>query len=260
MLQRPGSSWGFGALLKDTSVVVLKEDTPTIPARTWDSNPQPSAYKSDLLSIRPQLGCVRACVRVCVCARVCVFQISKTWLHASKPKTNVNYILSVRPFRCFVGINPERRTKKLKGSKNKRANGAVETGWSEPTCCHSSLQSEGFSVEFLKCKYTPQDLFSLFITLYLYLTVPVIPLSVSDCIMFFNISYILSSLFFLIFLATLCILGWNSVWSLTVLFLIRNFAGLTWGLVVWACWTVHEMVKIHQSLWFLELFNYDHVG
>ncbi len=34
MLQRPGSSWGFGALLKDTSVVVLKEDTPppTIPA------------------------------------------------------------------------------------------------------------------------------------------------------------------------------------------------------------------------------------
>ncbi len=35
MLQRPGSSWGFCALLKDTSVVVLKEDTPppTIPAR-----------------------------------------------------------------------------------------------------------------------------------------------------------------------------------------------------------------------------------
>ncbi len=32
MLQRPGSSWGFGALLKDTSVVVLKEGTPTIPA------------------------------------------------------------------------------------------------------------------------------------------------------------------------------------------------------------------------------------
>ncbi len=34
MLQHPGSSWGFGALLKDTSVVVLKEDTPppTIPA------------------------------------------------------------------------------------------------------------------------------------------------------------------------------------------------------------------------------------
>ncbi len=34
MLQRPGSSWGFGALLKNTSVVVLKEHTPpTIPAR-----------------------------------------------------------------------------------------------------------------------------------------------------------------------------------------------------------------------------------
>ncbi len=26
MLQRPGSSWGFSALLKDTSVVVLKEE------------------------------------------------------------------------------------------------------------------------------------------------------------------------------------------------------------------------------------------
>ncbi len=26
MLRRPGSSWGFGALLKDTSVVVLKEE------------------------------------------------------------------------------------------------------------------------------------------------------------------------------------------------------------------------------------------
>ncbi len=40
MLRRPGSSWGFGALLKDTSVVVLKEERerwlftppPTIPA------------------------------------------------------------------------------------------------------------------------------------------------------------------------------------------------------------------------------------
>ncbi len=57
MLQRPGSSWGFGALLKDTSVVVLKEDTPPTnnPCRTWDSNPQPSGYKSDSLSIRPRL-------------------------------------------------------------------------------------------------------------------------------------------------------------------------------------------------------------
>ncbi len=54
MLQRPG---GSGALLKDTSVVVLKEDTPPTnnPCQTWDSNPQPSAYKSDSLSIRPRL-------------------------------------------------------------------------------------------------------------------------------------------------------------------------------------------------------------
>ncbi len=62
MLQRPGSSWGFGALLKDTSVVVLKEEkvlvihSPTNnPCRTWDSNPQPLDYKSDSLTIRPRL-------------------------------------------------------------------------------------------------------------------------------------------------------------------------------------------------------------
>ncbi len=57
MLQRPGSSWGFGALLKDTSVVVLKEDTPPTnnPCRTWDSNPQPLDYESDSLTIRPRL-------------------------------------------------------------------------------------------------------------------------------------------------------------------------------------------------------------
>ncbi len=44
-----------GSVLKDTSVMVLKEDTPPTnnPCRTWDSNPQPSAYKSDSLSIRP---------------------------------------------------------------------------------------------------------------------------------------------------------------------------------------------------------------
>ncbi len=65
MLQRPGSSWGFGVRPcsrswywhLNTSVVVLKEDTPPTnnPCRTWDSNPQPSAYKSDSLSIRPRL-------------------------------------------------------------------------------------------------------------------------------------------------------------------------------------------------------------
>ncbi len=52
-----GAVGGFGALLKDTSVVVLKEDTPPTnnPCRTWDSNSQPSAYESDSLSIRPRL-------------------------------------------------------------------------------------------------------------------------------------------------------------------------------------------------------------
>ncbi len=62
MLRRPGSSWGFGALLKGTSVVVLKEERALdihsphlqfLPAR--DSNSQPLDYKSDSLTIRPQL-------------------------------------------------------------------------------------------------------------------------------------------------------------------------------------------------------------
>ncbi len=62
MLQRPGSSWGFGALLKDTSVVVLKEERALVihsptnnPCRTWDSNTQPLDYESDSLTIRPRL-------------------------------------------------------------------------------------------------------------------------------------------------------------------------------------------------------------
>ncbi len=64
MLRHPGSSWGFGALLKGlTSVVVLKEERalyihspPTYNScRTWDSNSQPLGYESDSLTIRPWL-------------------------------------------------------------------------------------------------------------------------------------------------------------------------------------------------------------
>ncbi len=63
MLRRPGSSWGFGALLKGTSVVVLRVEreccTFTPPTynscRTWDSNSQPLEYESDSLTIRPRL-------------------------------------------------------------------------------------------------------------------------------------------------------------------------------------------------------------
>ncbi len=62
MLQRPGSSWGFGALLKGTSVVVLRVERAlyihsphlqSLPAR--DSNSQPLGYESDSLTIRPRL-------------------------------------------------------------------------------------------------------------------------------------------------------------------------------------------------------------
>ncbi len=58
MLQRPGSSWGFGALLKDTSVMVLKEERALVihsltnnPCRTRDSNPQPLDYESNSLTL-----------------------------------------------------------------------------------------------------------------------------------------------------------------------------------------------------------------
>ncbi len=63
MLRRPGSSWGFGALLKGlTSVVVLRVERVLhihsphlqfLPAR--DSNSQPFDYESDSLTIRPRL-------------------------------------------------------------------------------------------------------------------------------------------------------------------------------------------------------------
>ncbi len=62
MLWRPGSSWGFSALLKGTSVMVLRVEraqyihSPTNnPCRTWDSNPQPLDYEADSLTIRPRL-------------------------------------------------------------------------------------------------------------------------------------------------------------------------------------------------------------
>ncbi len=59
MLRRPGSSWGFGALLKGTSVMVLRVERALdihsphlqfLPAR--DSNSQPLDYESDSLTIR----------------------------------------------------------------------------------------------------------------------------------------------------------------------------------------------------------------
>ncbi len=59
MLRRPGSSWGFGALLKGTSVVVLRVETFTPPHLQFlsdqDLNPQPLGYESDSLTIRPRL-------------------------------------------------------------------------------------------------------------------------------------------------------------------------------------------------------------
>ncbi len=62
MLLRPGSSWGFCALLKGTSVVVLRVERVLdihsphwqfLPAR--DSSSQPLGYESDSLTIGPRL-------------------------------------------------------------------------------------------------------------------------------------------------------------------------------------------------------------
>ncbi len=63
MLQRPGSSWGFSALLKSTSLWYWgwRERctfTPLNynPCRTWDSNSQPFYYESDSRNINPRLS------------------------------------------------------------------------------------------------------------------------------------------------------------------------------------------------------------
>ncbi len=56
MPRRPGSSWGFGALLKGTSVVVLRvERALYIHSPTYNSCRQPLGYESDSLTIRPRL-------------------------------------------------------------------------------------------------------------------------------------------------------------------------------------------------------------
>ncbi len=61
MLRLPGSSWGFGALLKDTSVVVLKVESCTFTPLTYNScRPETWThnlldYESNSLTIRPRL-------------------------------------------------------------------------------------------------------------------------------------------------------------------------------------------------------------
>ncbi len=61
MLQRSGSSWGFGALLKGTSVVVLRVEralcihSPTYKSYQPKTRTQPLDYESDSITIRPRL-------------------------------------------------------------------------------------------------------------------------------------------------------------------------------------------------------------
>ncbi len=81
MLRHSGSSWGFGSLLKYTSVVVLKvkralyihsTHLQSLPDR--NSNSQPFNYESDSLPLGHDFPRVytRVCVCVCVYRRVCV--------------------------------------------------------------------------------------------------------------------------------------------------------------------------------------------
>ncbi len=86
MLQHPGSSWGFSALLKDTSVVVLKEERALVihsptnnHCRTRDSNPQPLDYESNSLTIRPRLPHVYSYIEVAMCPSSS-FYSSSSWL------------------------------------------------------------------------------------------------------------------------------------------------------------------------------------
>ncbi len=55
MLRRPGSSWGFGALLKGTSVVVLRVERVLDILSPHLQFLQPLGYESDSLTIRPRL-------------------------------------------------------------------------------------------------------------------------------------------------------------------------------------------------------------
>ncbi len=71
----PREKLGFGALLKGTSVVVLRvkraldiHSPPHNSCRTWDSNSQPLGYKSNSLIIRPRLPLRKTCISENVCA------------------------------------------------------------------------------------------------------------------------------------------------------------------------------------------------
>ncbi len=84
LLQCPGSNWGFGVLLEGTSVVVLRVKRALVihsptnnSCRTWDSNLQPLDYKSDSLTIRPQLP---PHMHIYIYIYIVVFRISKIYL------------------------------------------------------------------------------------------------------------------------------------------------------------------------------------
>ncbi len=104
MLRCPGSSWGFGALLKGTSVVVLKVERALyihsphlqfLPTR--DSNSQPFNYESDSLTIRPRLPQLITSAHDKIDSKPGpLFQHFQNWLlfviNRDKPMRNIPYV------------------------------------------------------------------------------------------------------------------------------------------------------------------------
>ncbi len=79
-LRRPGSSWGFGALLKGLTSVV---DTS---CQSRDSNPQPwvtSGFKSNALSIRPRLKPVWYDLSFVTWCIILLEVVIRRWVHCN---------------------------------------------------------------------------------------------------------------------------------------------------------------------------------
>ncbi len=98
MLRRPGSSWGFGALLKGNSVMVLRVEralyihSQFLPA--WDSNSQPLGYESTSLTIRPRLPTWKCLVHIGR-KRVCFYRWFVQPTHLCVAHSELHNVLEV---------------------------------------------------------------------------------------------------------------------------------------------------------------------
>ncbi len=116
MLRRPGSSWGFGALLKDTSVVVLmvkralyihSSHLQFLPAR--DSNPQPLDYGSVSLTIRPRLPRESIEIYIFPVFPSCELKWAALWNSQSEQSSTLSRTVK-QPIRAELNIEPHCET------------------------------------------------------------------------------------------------------------------------------------------------------